>query len=312
MTSDHPFDLRQLLAFVQVARSGGFSAAAVVLDVAQPVLSRQVRTLEQGLGVDLFHRTGRGVSLTPAGHALIERADVILKIVDETVDDLRALGAVASGSAVVGMPPTVGRVLTVPLMRELRTAHPQVELRVVEGLSGDMAEWLRTGRVDVAVLFDAPRTASVIAEPVVEETLMVVGPPGSFPGAEVQLRQLEDRPLILPSRKHTLRELVVDAAAKAGFPARIALEIDSLHAMLEAARQGLGLTVAPMAAVRGDLAAGGLSAWPIVDPPLTRILHVGTAAQRSEAMAGGKLAALVRQQILNLAPQAQWRPVRGR
>jgi LysR family nitrogen assimilation transcriptional regulator len=311
MVSSDPFELRHLRAFAQVARSGGFSAAALVLDVAQPALSRQVRALENGLGVDLFHRTGRGVSLTPAGRALLERSGKILREVDAAGEDLRALGAVASGSAVVGMPPTVGRVLTVPLMRRFRDAHPQVELRVVEGLSGDMADWLRTGRVDVAVLFDAPSTPSVIADPVVEEDLMVVGPPASFPGAHVRLTQLDGRALVLPSRKHTLRELVVEAAAKAGFQARIALEIDSLHAMLEAARQGLGLTVAPLAAVSGDLAAGHLAAWPIIDPPLTRVLHVGTAAQRSQAMAGGKLAALVRQQILGMAAAAGWRARSG-
>jgi LysR family nitrogen assimilation transcriptional regulator len=303
-------EFRQLRYFAQVARSGGFSAAALVLDVAQPALSRQVRALEESLGVDLFHRTGRGVSLTHAGERLLERTDRILREVEEATEDLRALGAIASGSAVVGMPPTVGRVLTVPLMRGFRLAHPQIELRVVEGLSGDMADWLRTGRVDVAILFDSPRTPTVIADPVVEETLVVIGRPGSFETAEVRLTQLAGRALALPSPKHRLRRLVVEAAAQAGFVPDIALEIDSLHAMLEAARQGLGLTVVPLAAVLRDLAAGDLAAWPIVDPPLTRVLHVGTAAQRPRAIAAGKLAVLVRRQMLDMAAEARWRPVR--
>jgi LysR family nitrogen assimilation transcriptional regulator len=311
MTQGPSLELRQLRYFAQVARSGGFSPAALALDIAQPALSRQVRALEQILGVDLFHRTGRGVSLTDAGHRLLERADKILRETDEAAEDLRALGAIASGSAVVGMPPTVGRVLTVPLMRRFREAHPQVELRVVEGLSGDMAEWLRTGRVDVAILFGAPRTPTVIADPVVEETLVVVGRPDSFETRDVRLTALSGRALALPSRKHSLRSLVADAAAEAGFVPQVVFEIDSLHAMLEAARQGLAVTVVPLAAVLRDLAAGDLAAWPIVDPPLTRVLHVGTAAQRPRAMAAGKLAALVRQQMLEMAAEVRWRPVAG-
>jgi LysR family nitrogen assimilation transcriptional regulator len=309
MIQDAPFELRQLRYFSQVARSGGFSPAALVLGVAQPALSRQVRALEDSLGVDLFHRTGRGVNLTHAGQMLLKRADRMLQEVQEAQEELGALGPLASGSAVIGMPPTAGRVLTVPLMRQFRQSHPRVELRVVEGLSGDMAEWLRTGRVDVAILFDAPRTPTVISDTVVEESLVVVGRRGSFATPDVRLAQLTGRALALPSPKHSLRGLVVDGAAKAGFLPRVEMEVDSLHAMIEAARLGLGLTIVPLAAVIRDLAAGDLAAWPIVDPPLTRILHLGTAAQRPRAMAAGKLAALVREQMLGMAKEVGWRPV---
>ena len=301
-------DLKRLSSFVQVARSGGFSAAALVLDAPQPALSRQIRLLETQLGIDLFNRTGRGVSLTHAGRLLLDRAERLLREAQDTEDELRAVSAAAAGSAVVGMPPTVGRVLTVPLMRLFADQHPQVKIRVVEGLSGDMADWLRSGRVDVAILFDAPRAATVIAEPVVEERLVVLGIPGSLPGRAVRMSALESLPLVLPSPKHSLRRLVAEACSRQGFRGRVTLEVDSLHAMVEAARQGLGLTVAPRAAVRSELAAGGLQAWEIENPALTRTLHVGTAMQRSQAVASGKLAALVRRQILTMAAGADWRP----
>ncbi len=302
-------EIRQLRYFVQVARSGGFSAASLALDVAQPALSRQVKALEQELGVSLFHRTGRGATLTVAGRLLLEGADAILKEAGRVTDELRALGGVAAGSAVVGAPPTVGRVLTVGLMRRFRQEHPRLDLRVVEGLSGHMADWLRTGKVDVAVLFEDPKVAAVMAEPVVEESLAAVGRPGAAPGDVLRLAELEGRPLVLPSRAHSLRRLMEEAAARAGFRLTIGFEIDSLHAMLEAARQGLGLTIVPLASVREDLARGDLAAWPIVEPEVTRVLYIGAAAQRSDGVALGRLAALVREQMLLVARDGAWRPV---
>lgn len=302
-------EMRQLRYFAQVARSGGFSAASLALDVAQPALSRQVKALEDELGVALFHRTGRGATLTVAGRMLLDSADTVLRETGRISEELRALGGAAAGSAVVGVPPTVGRVLTVGLMHSFRERHAQLDLRVVEGLSGHMADWLRTGKVDVAVLFEDPKVPAVIAEPVVEESLAAVGRPGSAPGDVLRLADLEGRPLILPSRAHTLRRLMEDAAARAGLRLTIGYEIDSLHSMLEAARLGLGLTIVPPASVRADLARGDLAAWPIVEPEVIRVLHIGTAAQRGDGVALGRLAAMVREQMLRVAEGGAWRPV---
>ena len=99
------------------------------------------------------------------------------------------------------------------------------------------------------------------------------------------------------------------AAARAGFGLTIGYEIDSLHSMLEAARLGLGLTIAPLASVREDLARGDLAAWPIVEPEVVRVLHIGAAAQRADGVAVGRLATLLREQMLRVAKDGAWRPV---
>ena len=168
-------DLRRLSYFVEACDRGSLTAASLAIDVAQPALSRQIRELEREMGVELLHRTGRGVAPTYAGRHLLDGARRLLAESEKLREDVRALAGATAGEAVIGMPPTVGRVLTVPLTRMLAARHPQLSLRIMEGFSGTMLEALQAGRIDLAILYENPRLALVIADPVAEEELVVVG-----------------------------------------------------------------------------------------------------------------------------------------
>ena len=145
-------ELRQLEYFVAIAEAGSFSRAAERLSVTQPVLSRQIKALEQELGATLYSRTGRGIVLSEAGKLFEQHARGVLETAAGAKTALSALGAIPSGRVVIGMPPSVGAVLTAPLVREFRAAFPNVSLGVIEGFSGHVLEWLTNGRIDVAVL----------------------------------------------------------------------------------------------------------------------------------------------------------------
>lgn len=301
-----PFDLRQLRYFVEAAHCGGFSAAAANLGLAQPALSRQMKALEAALGARLFVRNGRGVGLTHAGQMLFDRALPLLQAAERAAAELLALGAAPAGEAIIGVPPTVGRTLTVPLMLSVRERHPDVALRVVEGLSGDLSDRLRKGTLDLAILFTPPSAAGVVVEPVAEEPLWCVGRPDVTPRDRLRLADVEHTPMILPAPRHGLTRLFRDACAAAGGRLVTALEVDSLQAMLEAAHQGHGCTIAPSGAVRRELAQGELSAAPL-DPPLSRTIYLATGGQRPMALSTPTLAAIVREQIQRLAGEAGWR-----
>lgn len=307
-------DLKQLRYVVQVAGSGSFSAASAVLNVAQPALSRQIQALEGQLGVQLFHRTGRGVLPTAAGQVLVEEARAILARVDEARRKLSAFRGGLAGGAIIGLPPTVGRVMTMVLTRYVREAHPLVNLQIVEGFSGTMVEWLRDGRIDLAILYDIAGLSTVQADPIVREGLCLVSDPASAPDGvdgAVSFDVLATHPLVLPTLKHSLRKMVADGAHLCGVSLDIAFEIDSLQSMIDATRQGLGWTVLPRSAIRNELEAGGLHALPIVDPPLCRTLVTATAAQRGDAVLLHELSRLVREQMLAVAEVVGWRPLRG-
>jgi LysR family nitrogen assimilation transcriptional regulator len=128
-------DLKQLAYFVRVAELGSFSRASAMLDIAQPALSRQVRALELELRQHLLVRNGRGVTLTEAGKVLLEHSRGVLHQVERLREELSRVRGSLAGSVALGLPPTVSKVLTVPVSREFRRRMPNATLAITEGLS---------------------------------------------------------------------------------------------------------------------------------------------------------------------------------
>ncbi len=304
-------DLRRLSYFVEACDRGSLTAASLAIDVAQPALSRQIRELEREMGVELLHRTGRGVTPTYAGRALLDGARRLLGESERLREDVRALAGATAGEAVIGMPPTVGRVLTVPLTRAIAANHPQLSLRIMEGFSGTMLEALQAGRSDLAILYENPRIALVIAEPVVEEELVVVGARDAArlpEGVTPSLAELAAHPLVLPSMHHSLRQFVVRRAQEEGVRLAVQYEIDSLSSMLELVAEGLALTVLPAVAVARDANRERLVTWRIAGG-LSRQLLIATAARRPGGMPLHRLVALIRAEMVAQAPAAGWRVI---
>lgn len=274
-----------------------------------------MRALERELGVTLFHRTGRGVALTPVGHALEIDAARLLDEADQVSRRVRSFGNSLSGQATIGLSPTIGRVLTLPLATRVRADLPHVTLRIAEAFSGTLLEWLQQGRVDAAILYHHPATAAVRTDIVAEEPLSIIGGAGDIsfpPGAAVSIHALEGLPLVLSTPHHGLRMMVDTHAAAAGVRLSLLFEFDSLDATIALVKRGMALTVLPEAAVRAELDAGTLVAWRIADPELVRPLVVATAAQRADAMGTRELGAFLRDAIISAAASCRWRIVSTR
>ncbi len=154
-------DLKQLEYFVNVVDLGGFSRAARFLGVAQPAISRQVRSLEVELRQSLLLRNGRGAAPTDAGKRLLEHARGILQQVDRARREVDETKGASVGQVVVGLPPTVARHLTVPIVREFRQGYPRASLSIVEGLSSNIQEWLAVGRVDVGLVYNPTASPAI-------------------------------------------------------------------------------------------------------------------------------------------------------
>src|SRR5258708_5760934 len=148
-------DLKQLEYFRHIAELGSFTRAAAYLSVVQPALSRQVRQLESELGQSLFERNGRGVVLTEAGNRLLEHTRGILTQIGRARQDLEDQRNGDSGHFALGLPPSLGRSVTVPLVDAFRRSLPNANLVTVEGLSTYILEWLAVGRVDCALVYNA-------------------------------------------------------------------------------------------------------------------------------------------------------------
>ncbi len=306
-------ELRQLEYFIAIAETGAFSRAAVRLSVAQPILSRQIKALEQELGMELYHRTGRGIVLSEAGKILEQHARGVLETTAGARRAISALGSTPVGRVVIGMPPSVGAVLTASLVRQFRAEFPQVSLGVMEGFSGHVLEWLTTGRIDVAVLYNAPRTSALVTDPLLTDELFLLGPvndPAGAGKASVPASRLGTLPLILPSRPHGLRILVDEFLSGISVTPNVQVEIDAMPSTLSLVENGIGYTILSYSSVHHLIEAGRIRAWSIVEPVMTRSLVVATSTQRPVTKAARALVGLVRKQVDALVAQGRWAPRR--
>ncbi len=276
-------DLRQLEYFVHVAEMGSFTRAAAYLQVAQPALSRQVRALEVELRQGLLDRNGRGVTLTEAGKRMLTHARVILQQVQRARDDLEDQRGAATGRLAIALPPSVSRTLTGPLVQAFREQLPRAALSVVEGLSTYALEWLAIGRVDCAVVYNVTPSPTVDLQPLLDEPLFLVSarrPRQAARGRPVALAEVADHALVIPSRPHSMRMLLETALANEGRRAQVALEIESIPAILELVRQGGVHAVLAENAVRHSDVAEHLQLRPIGPPALVATLWMASSAQR--------------------------------
>jgi len=275
-------NFKQLEYFVHVAELGSFSKAALVLDIAQPALSRQVRALEVGLRETLLLRNGRGVVLTDAGQRLYEHGVNILQALAQAQDDMGASRDAPVGRITIGLPPSVGRQLTLPLIDGFQRRLPTARLAIVEGLSSHISEWISTGRVDLGLLYNPEAQPALEITPVIEEALCLVSPGLADPGAAavMPLRELPAWPLIVPERGHAIRKLIETQAVLAGIKLSIAWEVSSISAIVDLVCAGYGHAVLHASAVAASGRADLLRVRPLVEPRLNSMLCLAVSAHK--------------------------------
>lgn len=276
-------DIKQLRTLVHVAELGSISKASHRLGIAQPALSRQIRMLEEELGSPLFERHGRGMVLTPVGYEVLGRAGQILKDLEALRTAATPGGCDLAGVVAIGTTPTVGEVVTVPLVTRLRRAHPRLSVRVSSAFSGHLTDWVKHGELDFAVVYDRAPSPSLNVVPIMIEDLLLVGPSSDALSLDrpVRFSALEQELLVLPSPKHGLRTIVDACALKAGIQLRANVEADSFNAMISLVQSGFGKTLLPLAPIYGAIKSETLCAAPLQDPTPVRRLGLAFPVDRA-------------------------------
>ncbi|GGF30130.1 LysR family transcriptional regulator [Aliidongia dinghuensis] len=275
-------ELSQLRTLIHVAELGSLSKAADRMHIAQPALSRQMRMLEEELGVRLFDRHGRGMVLTDKGREVLAHATRVMAELEEIRASASDVAAPLTGQVAIGMPPTVADLISVPLVAAFGKAHPQAVVRLVSAYTGYLLDWLHRGEIDVAILYDPRPARSLRSQPLLVENLFLIGPPeaGFSTVRTLPFRELDGRRLLLPSTRHGLRTIVENCAAEAGITLNVAVEADSYATLKDLVRHGHGWTVLPLAPIHDNIAAGRLTGAPLIDPVPVRRLVLSYPADR--------------------------------
>ena len=270
-------DLKQLEYFIRVAELGSFTRASIALNIAQPAISRQVRLLEVELRQNLLVRNGRGATPTEAGKLLLEHGRGILHQVAVAREEMGAARGALSGRVSIGLPPSLSKLVTVPLTQAFRNRLPHAHLTLTEGFSLLMHEGLRLGNLDLVVLYNPESSPEIEQQTLHAEELVLISPRGTTTptkasprartarpartgkaaattGTEgnaaqwrqpIALRDVADLPLIIPSRPNAFRMLIEDEVMSLGRSIKVALEVDGLNAILSLVHEGMGHAVLP-------------------------------------------------------------------
>jgi LysR family transcriptional regulator, nitrogen assimilation regulatory protein len=267
-------DIRSLRYFVAAASLNSISKAANHLHVAQPALSRQIRKLEKDLGTQLLCRGASGVQLTEAGARLFERGESILRQLEQASAEVRASGVDPHGPVSVALMPAVVSLIAPPLVMRMRERHPDVTLRISEGLTTFIVGGLLGKKFDMGLIPTQPRDMALSSTPLLTEPMFLIGP-GKFKakaGAEsgVTPRQLARYPLLLPSRGNVLREQIESLAKRNGIALDIREDVDSSAVIKHLVVSGLGYTIQCYSFVHEEVERGQLFVRPLRIPGLAR------------------------------------------
>lgn len=257
--------LRQLEYLVAVAESRSFARAAVVLNVSQPTLSQQIRTLEQTLGITLIERSSNGALPTPAGRVVTERARAILREVRELEQAARHAADVGLGTIRLGTTPTLGPYLLSPVIAELHQQMPELRIHIREGIPSQQAADLATGQIDLHLGPLPIADALLTVEPLFREPMrLVVARDHALAGRRLlQRADLLGLPILSIDQRHHYHRQVSHLADEYGMRLAADYEGTSLDTLHQMAASGLGAALLPDLYLASD--AGGSAGLTILE-----------------------------------------------
>ncbi|WP_232320371.1 LysR family transcriptional regulator [Rhodococcus sp. WMMA185] len=236
-----------LAAFDVAAREGHITRAADQLGVPQSSLSRRLKALEQTIGVSLFQPAGRGVALTPAGRELHERTRDLVRNLDDAISTVRSHADPDSGFVRFGFPLTLGPVSIPSLLAEFHRSAPRIRLRLVQAHGEALAQMVRDGRLDLAVMIPPPDDLPVTVLGRQRLLLHVATTHRLGDRSQVDLAELSREQFIASPASYHIRQYLESCCAEAGFTPQVAFEISEFETIRVLVRHGLGVALLPAA-----------------------------------------------------------------
>lgn len=301
-------DIKQLRALLAVAETGSVTRAADVLHIVQPAVSRQLKLLEEDVGIALFERGRYGMELTESGEILAEHARRALLELGRARAEIQPSDARISGVVTIGLLPSTADLLAGPLLTAVKARHPSVSLRVSVGYAGHLRDWLESGEIDATLLYNPKATPTIQVQPLLGESLCVVGPRSSdlSPDRPLTLADIATWPMVLPSAPHGIRNMLEQARPGAGATLDVVAETNAMSVQKSLVARGHGFTILPSIAVTEDIARDELRAAPLSDPGLQRTIVLALPNTRRIAAAVRAVTALLVDEMRGAVERGDW------
>jgi LysR family nitrogen assimilation transcriptional regulator len=312
-------EIRQLKYFVRIVELSSFSKAAKDLFIAQPALSNQISNLEKELKTQLLSRSVRGVLPTEAGKTLYAHAQAIIRQIEHLKFEVENQSSNPRGVVSIGIPTSVSNVLASPLIKLAQNTYPEIQLKIVESLSGHLEELVSTGRIEMSLLFDNPHRApgkkdknsgyNLIRTPILEEELFLQTAQAlPIKGAQktISMSAAAKLKFVLPGESNSTRQLIDHAFKKAGLDLKVITELDSLSTIQAVVEDGLGATILSLSAFIGNPMSRKSVAYSIRGANLKRTVSLCTSNTVALSAAAQCIAFLLPRIASELVQNKKW------
>lgn len=305
-------DLQKWRTFLAISELGSLTRAALFLDSNQSLLSRQLNALERECGARLFTRTGRGVTLSDVGQRIFPHVKALLADAEQLEVEIRGEAREPAGRVTLGSLPSISGPIVGRLFKQMRSQYPGIHLKILEGSSGQIEEWLADARVDIAILYRYTHAVPEQEQALASVDSYLIGPAGDklTANAEVTFTSLDALPFILPGAPNGLRTTLDSMARQEHINLAPVIEADSLPLMRSLVAQERLYTVLPIHAVWQEVQDGRLQAARIINPPLQRIVSMAFAKAKGPGRAASAVVKQIEQIVDEQARTGMWRSTR--
>lgn len=270
--------------FYTIAETGSISGAAKALYVTQPAVSKAIKNLEEALGLKLFERNARGVTLTSEGQVLYAHVAEAFKQLDEGEKLMKQLRERAYGAIRIGISNTLCKYYFIPHLKAFHQVYPKLKIEIVNRTSTETVKLLREGLLDCAIISEMDFSEAMTYTPlmVIQDIFVARRKP---PKQVMALEDLTKEAMLLMEKKNATREHLENFLRAEGVALTVDIEISSMEFLVEFAKIGLGVASVIKEFVGEEMAQGTLHHWPLVKEVPARSLGLLSMTERHHSIA---------------------------
>ena len=297
-------DIRTMQLFVAVFEVGSITKAAEREHIAQPALTVRLQQLEDELNVKLFERSAQGVTPMPAGRHFYGLCLELLKRFDAVGTQMAQFNGAVAGAITAGIMPSICHGPLAPMLAKYTNDCPNVDVRIVEGLSGTLAGWVLSGDVEFAICNPPASTQGLETRLLLSDRLVLVSSKskGLLPFAPCKLNDIAALKLVLPTRHHTLRHTLDDCINRGELRPIKTLEIDGQIATLQFVAHSDWSTILPTIALIHEFDSKRFTIHPIDEPSLTTEIYELRSSRHSLSVAAEHFIGMLEASMRNAPP----------
>lgn len=260
-------NFERLRVFHAVAQAESFTQAADFLHLTQSGVSKHIKAMEKEIGVPLFDRVGKKVSLTPAGEILFGAAQEVLASVASAEQRIRELAGLGRGRLRVGASFPVGLYVLPRMLAEYRTQYPAIEVTLAISTTASIEAKVLDNKLDFGLVSADLHNAKLLTFAFMSDELLVIVPPEHqwANRRSIKAQELADQTFIVAARGAGARAIVEERLKAKGIVLPTVLDFVNIEGVKHAVEAGLGISIQPRVAIQREIDAGTLNAIRLAD-----------------------------------------------